>query len=121
MAFNAYMYDKGLLGSKEKNLPCFFIDNSLNHAEQFEESTDEEKSAYHQSIESIKTWLSGLPKFEFRDMQTVQLVIQKLQSEKEDAIQAAIVAKQKSKDALAHALAMIEQTKKQIQTIYENI
>ncbi len=99
--FNAFMYEKGLTNTTDMILPCFFIDNSLNDVEVFEYSSEEEQEAYLQTIESIKVWLSQLPKFECKDMQVVEMEKQKLQREKDEAIQAAIELEEKSKEALA--------------------
>ncbi len=42
MRINAYLHDRELINSKDITMPCFFIDNSLNDGEWFEDSSKEE-------------------------------------------------------------------------------
>ncbi len=79
------MYEAQLFDTNKFTLPCFFIDNSLNDAETFEYSSEEEKCAFLETIYGIKNWLSELPPFECKDMQKVELERQRLEREKQES------------------------------------
>jgi hypothetical protein len=66
-------------------LRCFFIDNSLNDGETFEDATDEEQERFEGVRQEIKTWLSNLPRFDCKDFAEVEKENERLAREIEEA------------------------------------
>ena len=61
---------------------CFFIDNTLNEGEAFEDASGEEQKRFEEVRQDIKHWLNRLPRFECKDINEVEKENERLAREK---------------------------------------
>lgn len=63
IGFNKLLKENGLFDTAEWSLPCFFIDNTLNDEEGFQDATKIEQEAFVNVRNDIRQWLVELPQF----------------------------------------------------------
>jgi hypothetical protein len=66
-------------------LRCFFIDNTLNDQEWFEDASDQEQAKYEEVRQAIKTWVKQLPRFYCKDGNDLVEENKKLESQLKSA------------------------------------
>ena len=69
---NKFLKEEELFETANFTLPCFFIDNSLNNKDEYEDADDEEKSAYNEVRLSVKNWVNTLQAFECKNFIEVE-------------------------------------------------
>lgn len=71
LEFNRYIKEKLGFDTTKNPIQCFFIDNTLNDKDNFEDAEDGEQEAFFKSVSDLHKFTYTLKPFKCHDMQAV--------------------------------------------------